>query len=496
MLSHSGRITVPLFSFARPATSDTDALDRLFDQLDLSSQPQGNSVILRRLGQFTRQLESRVAKSLRASVGIAAHAPELARIARDSEQQGGQLAQSSELIASAIEEISQTLESELMPGATMVANVSDDVSKRLQLCRNDSRTVLDQVEVIEGTEQQLASEIQRLGKQIEEMTQVIGMIATISQQTNLLALNAAIEAARAGEQGRGFAVVADEVRRLAGSTTTATDQVSQIIEGFRAGMQRLEDAGSSMHRAIAEGREGIHRVDHSLAEASDNMTQLDQRLAGMASGTEQIGVAVRSVSQDVQGVADIAGSLTQRASQISSHSEAVRAEGDHLLDGLGGFQLDIHQQISRQVSRLAEDQRLLQGTANAEACLRQAVDQDGRFELMYLVGADGIQVSENILARDLDTGNAASVRGRNWSDRAWFRAVRSSQAIHISPVYRSSATDAFCFTLSAPVFADNGELRYVLGTDIRLSALLSQPVASEHLPQPHSAAGTLRPAIA
>ncbi|SDT97673.1 Methyl-accepting chemotaxis protein [Halopseudomonas salegens] len=487
---------MPLFRLARPSTTDNDALTRLFEHLDLSSQPQGNSAVLRRLGTFTQQLENRIAKSLRASVGIAAHAPELARIARDSEQQGEQLAQSSELIASAIEEISQTLESELMPGATQVAGLSDDVSQRLQLCQNDSRMVLDQVQVIEGTEQQLAGEIQRLGSQIEEMTQVIGMIATISQQTNLLALNAAIEAARAGEQGRGFAVVADEVRRLAGSTTAATDQVSQIIDGFREGMQRLEGAGSSMHQAIAEGREGIQRVDHSLAEAGDNMNQLDKRVASMASGTEQIGAAVRSLSQDVQGVADIAGSLTQRATQISEHSEAVRAEGDHLLDGLGGFQLDIHQQISSQVSRLAADQRLLQGVASAESCLRQAVDQDGRFELMYLVGADGIQVSENVLARDLASGNAASVRGRNWSDRSWFREVRNSQAIHISPVYRSSATDAFCFTLSAPVFADNGELRYVLGTDVRLSALLSQPTAKDRDTTNHTATGTLRPAIA
>lgn len=487
---------MPLFSFARTNTSDTDTLNRLFDQLDLSSQPQGNTPLVRRLGNFTRQLENRIAKSLRAAVGIAAHAPELERIAGDSEQQGGRLAQSSELIASAVEEISQTLESELMPGAAQVAQLSTDVSSKLQLCQDDSRMVLDQVQVIEGTEQQLAGEIQRLGSQIEEMTQVIGMIATISQQTNLLALNAAIEADRAGEQGRGFAVVADEVRRLAGSTTTATDQVSQIIEGFRAGMQRLESAGSSMHQAIAEGREGIHRVDHSLSEAGDKMSQLDQRLAGMASGTEQIGAAVRSVSEDVQGVADIAGSLTQRAAQISAHSEAVRAEGDHLLDGLGGFQLDIHQQICSLVSRLASDTRLVQGISTAEACLRQAIDQDGRFELMYLVGADGIQVSENILARDLDTGTAASVRGRNWSDRAWFRAVRNTQAVHISPVYRSSATDAFCLTLSAPVFADNGELRYVLGTDIRLSALLNQPLSSEPSARPHDAMRSLNPITA
>jgi len=66
------------------------------------------------------------------------------------------------------------------------------------------------------------------------------------------------------------------------------------------------------------------------------------------------------------------------------------------------------------------------------------------------------------------------VRGRNWASRPWFREVRDSGKSFISPVYRSSATDAFCFTLSAPVFDQDGQLRYVLGADIRLSALLGQ----------------------
>ena len=277
-----------LFNFNHADNIDPAALDRLFDQFDLSSQPTGQQPILRRLGPFARQLENRIAKSLAAAVGIAAHAPELERIAAESQQQGEQLAQSSELIASATEQISQTLESELVPGAAEVAGLSVDVSGRLQDCTSDSQLVLDQVSVIETTEQALDQEIQRLGSQIEEMTQVIAMIATISQQTNLLALNAAIEAARAGEQGRGFAVVADEVRRLAGSTTAATDQVSQIIDGFRGGMQHLQQAGNSMHQAIAEGRQGMQRMHDNLTGASGKMAQLDQRLAGMASGTEHI----------------------------------------------------------------------------------------------------------------------------------------------------------------------------------------------------------------
>ncbi|WP_420849042.1 PDC sensor domain-containing protein [Pseudomonas jilinensis] len=66
------------------------------------------------------------------------------------------------------------------------------------------------------------------------------------------------------------------------------------------------------------------------------------------------------------------------------------------------------------------------------------------------------------------------MRGKNWSDRPWFRAVKDNLQPHISPVYRSSATDAYCFTLSAPVFDQNGQLRHVLGADVRLNSLLER----------------------
>ncbi|WP_442962564.1 methyl-accepting chemotaxis protein, partial [Pseudomonas sp.] len=213
---------------------------------------------------------------------------------------GSQLAQSSETIASAVEEISTTLESELVPGAAQIANLGSEVTSRLRICEGAGKQVLQQVDQIQHAERALAEEIERLGKQIDEVTQVIGIIASISQQTNLLALNAAIEAARAGEQGRGFAVVAEEVRRLAGHTTEATDRVSTIIEAFRAGMKRLDEAGVSMHGSIAQGRDGVLQMDASLLEAATGLDQLQERITGMASGTEQIGAAVRSLSEDVQ----------------------------------------------------------------------------------------------------------------------------------------------------------------------------------------------------
>lgn len=463
-----------LFNFYRKDSHETEQLERLFEHLDLSIALPQQSGLLGKLGHLVGRLQQRINLSLQAAVGIAAHAPRLANIARSTERQGDQLAESADMIASAVEEISASLESELVPGAVAVAGLANTVTAQLRACETDSQLVLGQVDSIQTAEQTLAGEIHTLSKQIEEVNQVIAMIASISQQTNLLALNAAIEAARAGEQGRGFAVVAEEVRRLAGHTTQATDQVAQIIEGLRGGMQRLNQAGDSMHQAISDGREGIQRVDQRLGTAASSMVQLDQRVAGMASGTEQIGAAVRSVSVDVQRVADVAGVLKGSARQVREHSEAVRTESDRLLEGLGEFQLAVHQQVRERVISLASDPALCLSVADAERAMRNCLAQDPRFELMYLVGADGVQVSENIPAADLDNTDGKSLKGSNWSSRTWFRQVRDDLSAHISPVYRSSATDAFCFTLSAPVFSADGQLRYVIGADVRLSALLDQ----------------------
>ena len=219
--------------------------------------------------------------------------------------------------------------------------------------------MLRQVDAIGTSEQQLGSVIGNLTGQLEEVSKVIGVIASISQQTNLLALNAAIEAARAGSHGRGFAVVAEEVRRLAGHTTDATTQVSGIIERFRDGMAQLAEAGERMHQAVAEGHQGMLQVGAGLDSTRAAMDKLDGRVGQIASGTEQIGQAVRSINGDVQNIAQVAAELLGKAGQVLRHSQAVREDGDRLLQGLGDFRLEMHRDIQRSIERLACEPALL-----------------------------------------------------------------------------------------------------------------------------------------
>jgi methyl-accepting chemotaxis protein len=449
---------------------DDDALNLLFDDLDLTVQLSEHSPLNARLNGFSKTLHQRLGESLAASVDIAAHAPELARIARATEQSGQMLAQASELIASASEQVSTSLDTELVPGAAQVAKLSSEVTLTLRQCQQTGEQVLDQVDAIGASEQKLDEVIGQLFGQLEEVSQVLGVIASISQQTNLLALNAAIEAARAGEHGRGFAVVADEVRRLAGHTTESTTRVSQIIERFRADMDQLGTAGKTMHAAVADGREGMTRMGADLLSTQAAMDQLDQRVGHIASGTEHIGIAVHAINRDVQNIAGVAAELLGDAGQVLTHSDAVRTSGDHLLNGLGGFRLQMHKAIQTSVEQLASEAAMLGDVGTAERFMGDILRRDQRFELFYMVDRNGTQISENV-GMESDP-KALSYKGRNWAQRPWFREVAEQLASYITPVYRSSATDAFCVTVSVPIFAANGQLHRVLAADVRLSALM------------------------
>lgn len=421
---------------------------------------------------FLTGLQQRISKSVAAAVAIAAHAPHMVQIAADTERGGAELAETSALIASASEEVTTTLEAELVPRAAQVAQLSNQVAAAIHHCEEEGQSVLLQVEAINNSESELTGAIRRLEDQLEDVVEVIGVIANISKQINLLALNAAIEAARAGVHGRGFAVVADEVRKLAHHTTAATDRVYGIVEGFRGDVGQLSAASAGLSSVVAAGRDGIGRMGAELASVAQAMTQLDQRVDVIASGTEQIGVAVRSVNNDVHRVAHVANELLNKSKQVREHGEAVRADGDRLLEGLGDFRLDLHNEAQRAVEKIAAQVDLSGSVERAEQAMQRALTQDARFELLYLVGSDGCQVSENIAAADIQQAQSGSRRGVNWAQRPWFRRVVEQRSSYVSPVYRSAATDAFCFTVSAPVFASNGQLLRVLGADVRLSVLL------------------------
>lgn len=200
-----------------------------------------------------------------------------------------------------------------------------------QVVENTISVINDLAEEVNGTAQAI--------NQLESYTSNVGVILDairgIAEQTNLLALNAAIEAARAGEQGRGFAVVADEVRTLASRTQDSTQEIQQVLEELQKGsgsaveaMNRgIEQAGLSVEQSAQAGKslmditgkvESIHAVNEQIAAATEEQTKTSDVIHNSVNDIQQISLAVAKSSSEIDNVSEDVRQVTQRLSDVIS----------------------------------------------------------------------------------------------------------------------------------------------------------------------------------
>jgi len=240
-----------------------------------------------------------------------------------------------ESVAAAINELDASaseIEQNSHHAADKSTAVGEMASQGLKLTEQ-ARVGIDQLrdQVIENT-----GMITQLNKTTHEVGAVLEIITGIAEQTNLLALNAAIEAARAGEQGRGFAVVADEVRSLAFRTRESVDQIQQTIASLRAGSDQAVNSMTDVSQQAQEKAADVEAVLGLLANITSEITELDEMNSQNASAAEQQNLAIDEINVHVLNIKDVA----EKSSTDVSRGKQVSA---HLLE----LAYELNQQVSK-----------------------------------------------------------------------------------------------------------------------------------------------------
>ncbi|CAI8752972.1 methyl-accepting chemotaxis protein [Pseudomonas sp. IT-P218] len=287
---------------------------------------------------FTSKLRTVIGQSMQTAGGLDQASQSLAEIAGNNQRQCQQQSQQMELVATAIHEVSHAVQ-EVARNAEHAANEVRRADEQACKGQHNIDSSLRQIDQLSETIGQAVEVIQSLAQESTQIGSVLEVIRAIAEQTNLLALNAAIEAARAGEQGRGFAVVADEVRLLAQRTQQSTAQIQVMIERLQGNSEAAVNVINASSQAAQQTVEQARETGESLHQVISALRNLTELNASIASATLEQSHVVEDINQNVTHATSLALENAQAADQSNEASQKLGQMADQLNRLLGQFRI-------------------------------------------------------------------------------------------------------------------------------------------------------------
>ena len=288
--------------------------------------------------RFIKSLQLLIKSIAEISSNVNASTGNLKNMVQSSRETAQEQASAVDMVATAATQMASAIQ-EVSKNTQQVASEAKDADSNAKSSSHTFKRTIGEINDLSQSVDHSAQTIQTLENEANSIVSVLDVIKGIAEQTNLLALNAAIEAARAGEQGRGFAVVADEVRTLASRTQESTEDINKMIASLQSGVKNAVQSMEEGKEKAAKTVESASTAQDSLQGVTEYLQAISDHILQVASAVEEQSSVVEEINGNINNINDLAETAAKTATTVEDSGNDLAEKSAHLYQQVSRFKV-------------------------------------------------------------------------------------------------------------------------------------------------------------